>query len=387
MDGRVILPPEAKRVLSTLQGEAEPVPFSEVRAVLSEDLGEEKLALFESLEEHAAACASIGQVHRAYVHGIPVALKVQHRGIRETIDADLELVHRVAKGWLSVSRRPIDLRATFEELSKILHLEADYSRERAFLERFGELLAGDTRFVVPQSFPLLSSARVLTMTWEDGVTLGEWARRSPPRQDRQRLAASLLDLYCMEFFEWGLVQTDPNFGNFLVRDGAREIVLLDFGATVVYEPGFRRRYVALLRAMSSGTDAAMIAAGIEHGLLDEREDAETRALFVSMMRVSLEPFHASRQPFSFADADYAARSRDIVLRFTERLRFSPPPRELLFLHRKLGGLFQLLKRLDVALDLTPYWERMVIGDPQGDASRSAAASPLVNASSTRSPRQ
>ena len=47
------------------------------------------------------------------------------------------------------------------------------------------------------------------------------------------------------------------------------------------------------------------------------------------------------------------------MNFTEKLRFSPPPRKLLFLHRKLGGLFQLLKRLDVAMDLSPYWERMV----------------------------
>jgi aarF domain-containing kinase len=41
------------------------------------------------------------------------------------------------------------------------------------------------------------------------------------------------------------------------------------------------------------------------------------------------------------------------------LRFSPPPRRLLFLHRKLGGLFQLLRRLDLRLDLAPYWDRMV----------------------------
>jgi hypothetical protein len=29
------------------------------------------------------------------------------------------------------------------------------------------------------------------------------------------------------------------------------------------------------------------------------------------------------------------------------------------LHRKLGGLFNLLKRLDVRLDLRPYWAKMV----------------------------
>jgi hypothetical protein len=29
------------------------------------------------------------------------------------------------------------------------------------------------------------------------------------------------------------------------------------------------------------------------------------------------------------------------------------------LHRKLGGIFQLPKRLDIELDLSRYWEKMV----------------------------
>ena len=359
IDASDLLPPEAQKILASLQGEAEPIDFASLRAVLVEDLGEERLAELGSLDEKAAACASIGQVHRGTVHGLPVAVKIQYPGIRESIDSDLELVHKLAKSWLAVSRRPIDLQGTFEELKNILHLEADYARERQFLEKFGELLAEDGRFIVPQSFPRLSSGRVLTMTWEDGTPLGAWIARSPARAEKQRVAEALLDLYCKEFFEWGLVQTDPNFGNFLIRDGAREIVLLDFGATVVYDDAFRRQYVELLRAMSSGDDATMLEVGIANGLLDAREDAEARKLFIAMMRVSLEPFEASRQPFAFADADYAARSREVVMNFTEKLRFSPPPRKLLFLHRKLGGLFQLLKRLDVAMDLSPYWERMV----------------------------
>lgn len=32
---------------------------------------------------------------------------------------------------------------------------------------------------------------------------------------------------------------------------------------------------------------------------------------------------------------------------------------LLFLHRKLGGIFHQLKRLDVRMNLSPYWDRMI----------------------------
>jgi hypothetical protein len=72
-----------------------------------------------------------------------------------------------------------------------------------------------------------------------------------------------------------------------------------------------------------------------------------------------EPFGRHLQPFDFGSTDYAVRSQDIVKRFVSSLRFSPPPRHLIFLHRKLGGIFQLLRRLDIAMDLSPYWEQML----------------------------
>lgn len=357
IDASDVLPPEAQQILAQLQGQAEPVSFAVIRGVLEEELGDRLDALVD-LEETAAAAASIGQVHRGRAHGIPVAVKVQYPGIADSIDADLALVQKVAQGWLTASRRRIDLEGTFEELRTILHLEADYDRERAHLERFGALLAGDPRFVVPQSIPRLSSRRVLTMTWEDGVPLGAWLASAPPAEARRAVAEAMLDLFCLELFTWGLVQTDPNFGNFLVRPETGEIVLLDFGATLAYDARFRADYVQMLRALATGDERRVVEVGIAHGLLDARESEETRATFAAMMRLAMEPF-VSGGAFAFSDPDYTARSQQLGMRFVESLRHSAPPRHLLFLHRKLGGLFQLCKRLDVTMDLGPVWARMI----------------------------
>ena len=75
--------------------------------------------------------------------------------------------------------------------------------------------------------------------------------------------------------------------------------------------------------------------------------------------VSVEPFLSDKQPFDFGNIDYEIRSRDSVFNFTKALKFSPPPRQVIFLHRKLGGLFNLLKRMEVRVDLKPYWERLM----------------------------
>lgn len=362
IDASDLLPEEATEILSKLQGKAEPVDFALLHEVLVEDLGADGLALLDDLETDAAASASIGQVHRARIAGEPVAVKIQYPGIAESIDSDMALMEKLADSWLTMTRSQIDVAETFEELRQILHLEADYEREREHLEEYGRLLADDERFVVPRTHPEACGRRVLTMSWEDGLPLKDWIAGGPSLEERTRFARAILDLYCAEFFEWGFVQTDPNHGNFLCRrdaDGETRIVLLDFGATLRYDEGFRRDYVALLKTIASKDIAATIQAGIDFELLDPREPVEARQLFAEMMFSAMEPFEPHMQPFVFRDDDYAARARDVGSRFTKSLKYSPPPRKLLFLHRKLGGIFQLLRKLDVQLNLVPYWERMV----------------------------
>jgi len=361
IDASDLLPPEAIEILSKLQGQAEPIDFAIMRDVLERELGPERLSLISELDETAVASASIGQVYRARAFGEPVAIKVQYPGISESIDADVDLLEKLGTSWLALSRRKIDASGTFEELRTMLKLEADYERERYYLERFGALLHADGRFDVPRSIPDLCTPRVLTMSWANGTSLSDWIRSAPSQEERLILARTALDLYCLEFFTWGIVQTDPNFGNFLVRPAERQLVLLDFGASVEYDDEFRTQYVELLRAVARGNRQQVAEHGIGFELMDERESSTTKDLFVDMLLSAAEPFERSAQPFNFRNADYAARSSDIVRRFVTSLTFSPPPRRLLFLHRKLGGLFQLLKRLNVELDLAPYWDQMLAG--------------------------
>lgn len=350
------LPKEAQDILTSLQGESAPVPFETLKGVIEEDLGKDALLRFDAFHEAPVASASMGQVYRAR-RGEELAVKVQYPGVSESIDSDVEALEKLGAGMMTLSGRRIDLKELFGELKRVLHDEADYERERRYLETFREKLHGDPLFIVPQSHADLSSRRVLTTSWEAGTPLGVWLRAAPAERAVE-VATQLLDLYCREFFEWGLVQTDPNPANFLVRDDGR-IVLLDFGATVEYSAEFRSAYGSLLRTVQSAADEEVIERGIAFELIDGRESDEAKALFVDMLRVSVAPFSTTQQPFRFRDTDYNARSREATTDFIRSLKYSAPPKHLVFLHRKLGGLFQLLKRVDATLDLRPYWERMV----------------------------
>jgi aarF domain-containing kinase len=359
LDASDYFPPEAIEILSKLQGQADPMKWEQLRVVLEEDLGAEKLAQFENLSETAAASASIGQVHRARLNGRDVAIKIQYPGIADSIDSDLSILKTVAQSMLTLTGRRIDLKELFDELSIVLKQEADYELERENMKEFRRLLEHDPDFVVPEPIDSHCSKRVLTMTWQEGLSVNEWLKKNPSRSDRERVGTLALNLYSKEFFEWGFVQTDPNYGNFLIQENPLKLVLLDFGAALRYTREFREDYVELLKSLATLDRQKIIRRFTESGLIDPRESDEAKELFCDLLVNSLEPFQPSKQPFRFRDDDYARRSRDIGQRFTQSLKYSPPPRKILFLHRKLGGVFTLLKKLDVQINVLPYWDRMV----------------------------
>ena len=139
MELRDVLPDEVIAVLQNLQDAGESVDFGTIMEILLEELGPEKLAEL-SIEPEPLASASIGQVHRA-VWTSPlgerhdIVLKVQFRGIAETIDSDLMVLEKIARLLVGTQSKHIDLSEAFEELKTMLKRETDYVAELQNLDR------------------------------------------------------------------------------------------------------------------------------------------------------------------------------------------------------------------------------------------------------------
>ncbi|MBS1985171.1 MAG: AarF/ABC1/UbiB kinase family protein [Bdellovibrionales bacterium] len=360
LEGADFLPAEVVEVLSKLQDSGgTTLDIQRIESILRQELGHDRLARFDQLDPFPCASASIGQVHRGKLGNEAVAVKVQFPGIAESIDSDIALLRTVTNGMLNVTRRDIPLDALFEEFREVLTKETNYAEEARNLERFRELLRDLPAYVIPRTYPEFCTQRVLTMSFEEGLKLKDWIAQNPPMAEREYFGQLVLDLYAIEFFEKGLVQTDPNYGNFLFRASTRQLVLLDFGAVREYTPEFRQKYKALLRLIRGGNRQALVDHAIGMGLIYPGESDECLEAFVTMLRMSIEPFAPARQPFNFGDLDYATEMRNATFRFAGLVRKSPPPRDLIFLHRKLGGIFTLLKTLRVSLPLETYWQRLV----------------------------
>lgn len=360
LDSSDILPKEVTEVLSQLQSKAEPTSFEAVEKVLKEQWSEVQRSSVQ-IDPVAHSAASIGQVHVAHRGGEKLAIKVQYAGVRDSIHSDLAILRRVAGAFLSVSGKKMDLQPLFAEFETVLVQETDYERELNLMTDYRERIetAGLTHsYSVPRAIPELSTSAILAMSFEEGVPLREWIESGPTKAQREHIAHLILDLYCREFFEWGLVQTDPNYGNFLVHQDSK-LVLLDFGAARHYDKTFVREYCEILLALDAKNDALLLEKSYAFQLLDPREDQSTKQKYLEFMKNSLEPFSEHLQPFHFANKDYAQKSLTIGRAFTNSLKYSSPPKHIILLHRKLGGIFNILRRMDVAIDLTPYWKKML----------------------------
>lgn len=192
-------------------------------------------------------------------------------------------------------------------VSERLFLETDFVNEADNSERMKALVAGEPRLrgkvYIPKVYRELSSKRVMTAEWVEGVRLwdketltkqwrGGWREGSPgnrgspldptgnPAKDRRNLSGenlkpdreqwkgrnrrgglglrlsdvmtTMVDLFSAQMFLWGWVHCDPHPGNIFIRrlpSGKPELVLIDHGLYIHMEPGFRHQYAEFWKCL------------------------------------------------------------------------------------------------------------------------------------------
>ena len=231
------LPPEFRAELEALQDQVPPRPYAEIQERLERELGT-KMSQFAAFDRDPIASASLGQVHAArLVDGQRVAVKVQHRDIDRIVRLDLTTIRRIL-GIVQWFVPVQGLDAYYHQIKALLSQELDFALEADNIERIAKNFAGDSRVAFPAPVRELSTRRVLTTTYVDGVKISDSTAIGSLGVDKPDLAKRLVRLYCQMIFVDGIYHADPNPGNVLVRsDGA--IVLLDFGAVAELSPQMR----------------------------------------------------------------------------------------------------------------------------------------------------
>lgn len=351
MDMGDYLPPEVIKVLEQLQNNVTFLPYEKIEGILKKQL-KDKFSDLQELSSRPIAAASIGQVHRAKLNGEDVVIKIQYPGVADTIPSDLKLLRFIVNNLSYFQNKEADMKPFFDEVEEVLRKEADYKLELKMQSKYREKFS-TSDFIIPRVYPDYSTESILTQEYIEGISVNEWLKSNPSEDIRQKLADELMTLYLDEFFCHGMVQTDPNPGNFLITEG-NKIALLDFGAVKEYSKEFIEGYRRVLKAAYAKDEKLILKESYRLKFIDERETEEAKNLYLKMMDLLAEPFR-SGEHFDFTDKSFLNQSRDLTWELNKKCRYSPPPRDLLFLHRKLVGVFILIKKLGAKIRLNDYW--------------------------------
>jgi ubiquinone biosynthesis protein len=252
--------------LGNLRDRVPPEPMDVIIATLEAQLGGPVEDFFEDFPEETVAAASIGQVLRARVKGTDewVAVKVQRSNILQTIKADIhilkDLSRLLSQAFKSIQR--FDPVGTVEEFGIMIAREMDYTLEARNIQRLSDNMAQVPGVRLPRLYMGLSTGKVLTMEFVDGVPMYELDVKGGPSVDKAALIEALSGAFIKQIFVDGFFHADPHHGNLLV-DGDGQIVLLDVGAVGYLDAATREEVIDLYLAMMTGDEEAAAIALVD----------------------------------------------------------------------------------------------------------------------------
>jgi predicted unusual protein kinase regulating ubiquinone biosynthesis (AarF/ABC1/UbiB family) len=354
MYGEHFLPPEANDFLKNLQADSPALAWEAIEPVLKKNLNK---ALRDQLDidPEALACASLGQVHRARIKatGEQIVLKIQYPDVDKAIDSDLRAL-RTLLGVMKLVPKDLDLDPLFKEINEMLIQETNYVIEAQRTMEFYEKLKHDPRFVVPKVHAQFSNKTILATSYEEGVRVDSAEVAALPQARRNQIGMNYMDLYFQELFVWRTVQTDPHIGNYKIRlghNGHDQIVLYDFGATREYPESFMQSYRHMIKGAVLGDEVMFRKAATELKFIHPEDDPDLRALFEEFCFETVEPFMEPDDPrlppnaqdangnYDWKNSDLPQRASQKVMKVLKKYSWRAPPREIIFLDRKTGGVF------------------------------------------------
>jgi len=255
-----LFPPRWIAEFEKLHADVPAVPFEELVPQLTRALGAPPFEAFRDIDPRAQGAASIAQVHRAKLQdGTPVVLKVRRPGVRETIDADLRLLRRVAElieSEIPEARRyrPSEIA---EQFARSLEREADFVTETRNIERFAKNFAGDPHIVIPRIYPEWTSDVLLVQEHVEGIPATNLPAVEKAGLDRKLLAARGVDAFLKMILLDGFFHADPHPGNVFYLPGNR-MVIIDFGMVGRLSPQRRAQVIDLLGGLARMAEEPML---------------------------------------------------------------------------------------------------------------------------------
>ena len=349
LEGGDVVPEPIQKILTEFRNDAYRMPPTQLRNVLEKVWGENFLTQFNRFDVNPIAAASIGQVHKCEtVNQKILAIKVQYPGISESINSDIKNIGFLLRNSGLIPDTLL-LDRLLEEAKSQLYEEVDYLAESRNLLKFYSLFENSPFFEVPRVDKELTTQKTLAMEFKSGIIIDELVNFD--EDTRNRIISRLIKLIFMEIFEFNLIQTDPNFANFLYNSKTDKIILLDFGATRTLDSNTVNSFKMLLTSILNQNTEEIRENLNKLGLItDDLSSKVTNSILKLISRCSLPIINGEH--YDFADPHLFREIKIISKQLIEnKTEISVPPITTLLIQRKIGGIFLLARRFKARVDL------------------------------------
>lgn len=259
--------------------------------------------IYDSFDYEAINAASIGQVHLATKNGKKLAVKIQYPGVSESIQSDLAMVKPIALKMFNIPAKGSE--KYFKEVESKLEEETDYQLEISHSIYMSRECAHIPNLLFPDYYPDLSSSKIISMDWMEGMHLSEFTKQNTNTELSNRLGQTLWDFYMYQIHHLGVVQADPHPGNFLVSPQG-ELIVIDFGCMKYIPKSFYVPYFELANPKIFDNPDSFHAKLMELELIKSTDSDKDIALFTQLFHELLTLFtRPLREPeFDFSDQGF-----------------------------------------------------------------------------------
>jgi predicted unusual protein kinase regulating ubiquinone biosynthesis (AarF/ABC1/UbiB family) len=248
----------------------------------------------------------------------------------------------------------------FKEVEDKLMEETDYELELEQSQRAARDCSHIKGLHFPEYYSELSSEKVITMDWMDGLHLSEFAKTDFSKEVGNQIGQILWDFYMYQIHELGEVHADPHPGNFLVTKN-HELIAIDFGCIKKIPNKFYTPYFELAVPKNINDPKIFNDKLKELEILrpdDTQEEVKYfSALFHEMLSLFTTPFHD--ETFDFGDEEFWEKVSGLSEKYSQdeqlrKMNGNRGSKHFIYINRTFFGLYNLLHDLKAKIDVDHY---------------------------------
>ena len=339
-----LFPKDIIEELEKLQDTVSFLPFEEIRTQIENEFGKKLEELYLEFDEKPLAAASIAQVHLARLKSKQqVVVKVQRPGIERTIDLDLKILEDLALFIDTKTKygKMYNFSKSVEEFSTTIKKELDFRIEGEHAEKFEANLINDKDVAVPGIFWDLTTSRVLTMEYIEGISLSNLTAVKKEGHDLRLMSKTLIESIFNQILRDGFFHADLHPGNIMVLPN-KQIVFLDLGMVGILSDERRKQFLKILIGVTTKNSKIVTQALLELNAVPVRSNIKKMENEFNLLRdkYSSIPLEEIKIGEIFSEIFSVARTYNLII-----------PSEFTLLAKSLVTIEGLIEKLDPELNV------------------------------------